>query len=269
VAKQKEAIMRVTVCQLRIDSEHLDADWARLVAHVSNEGSDLVLLPEMPFYPWPFTRPRFDAAVWAQAVQAHARWLARLAEMAPAVVAGSRPSAGEPRLNEAFVWTLHEGEMADIHSKYYLPDEEGFWEASWYTRGDGRFRPAAVRLPTEQSIRVGFLICTELWFMQQARAYGQDGTHLLLTPRATERRTVDKWLAGGRAAAVIAGAYSLSSNHYHEGTDEARLGGQGWIVDPDGAVLALTSPESPFVTVAIDPGRADAAKTSYPRYVSD
>jgi N-carbamoylputrescine amidase len=261
--------VRVTVCQLRVDPEHLDAEWARLVAHVEDVGSDLVLLPEMPFYPWPFTRPRFDAAVWAQAVQAHARWLVRLAEMAPAVVAGSRPSEGERRLNEAFLWTLHKGEMSDIHSKYYLPDEEGFWEASWYARGDGRFHPTSVTLSTGESISVGFLICTELWFMQQARAYGQAGIHLLLTPRATERRTVDKWLAGGRSAAVIAGAYSLSSNHYHEGTNEARLGGQGWIVDPDGAVLGVTSPETPFVTATIDPKRADTAKADYPRYVRD
>jgi N-carbamoylputrescine amidase len=265
----EEVFVRVTVCQLRVDREHLDADWARLVAHVVDEESDLVLLPEMPFYPWPFTRPGFDAAVWSQTVQAHARWLARLAEMAPAVVAGSRPSADEPRLNKAFVWTLDQGERSDIHSKYYLPDEEGFWEASWYARGDGRFQATPVTLSTGQSLSVGFLICTELWFMQQARAYGQAGIQLLLTPRATERRTVDKWLAGGRAAAVIAGAYGLSSNHYHEGTDEARLGGQGWIVDPDGAVLGITSPETPFVTATIDPQRADAAKASYPRYVRD
>jgi len=43
--------MKVTVCELRNDPEGLDQDWTALVAHVKSEKSDLVLLPEMPFYP--------------------------------------------------------------------------------------------------------------------------------------------------------------------------------------------------------------------------
>jgi N-carbamoylputrescine amidase len=70
------------------------------------------------------------------------------------------------------------------------------------------------------------------------------------------------WLAGGRTAAVVAGAYAVSSNHGDE-----RFGGQGWIVDPDGRVLAITSAEEPFVTVDVDLDGAEAAKRTYPRYV--
>lgn len=105
--------------------------------------------------------------------------------------------------------------------------------------------------------------------MHAARAYGQAGAHLLLTPRATEKRTADKWLAGGRAAAVIAGAYSLSSNHYLPEDDPVSLGGLGWVIGPDGEVLALTTPDKPFVTVAIDLACAERAKHTYPRYVPD
>lgn len=45
------------------------------------------------------------------------------------------------------------------------------------------------------------------------------------------------------------------------------LGGQGWIIGPDGEVLGMTSSEQPFVTVDIDLSLADRAKDTYPRYV--
>lgn len=262
--------MKVTVCQLRNDPDRLAADWQALIAHVRDAASDLVLLPEMPFYPWPFRRSTFDPAVWQEAVAAHDRWQIRLTELAPAAVAGSRPvdDAGG-RYNEGFLWENATDPPAyrATHRKVHLPDEDGFWEASWYQRGDDHgdddpFRPAALG-----PARLGFLICTELWFMGRARAYGRAGVHLLLTPRATERRTVNKWLVGGRAAAIIAGAYSLSSNRVDDDDRPAGLGGRGWAVDPDGELLAITTANQPFVTVTVDLPRAARAKETYPRYV--
>lgn len=252
-------VVHVTVCELRSGREHFAADWAALVAHVRAEGSDLVLLPEMGLAPW-FARSRpFDAAMWQAAVDAHTAWLPRLADLAPAVVLGTQPvNTPGGRQNEAFAWDAARGYRA-AHTKYYLPDEEDFWEASWYARGDGRFD--ALDTPVG---RVGFAICTEMWFYQHARAYGQAGAHLIATPRCTPHETLDKWLAGGRASAVVAGAYSLSSNHGDE-----RFGGQGWVIDPDGNVLATTSRAAPLATVPIDLTAAETAKHTYPRYVAD
>lgn len=259
--------MKVTVCQLRNDPNGLEADWHDLLAHVQQQKSELVLLPEMPFSPWPFWEVPFTANKWHQAVAAHEAWTIRMSEMAPAAVVATRPlNVGQHRYNQAFSWDPKQGQR-ELHIKAYLPDETGFWEASWYERGGGRFRPATIG-----ALQVGVLICTELWFMQHARDYGQAGIHLLLTPRATEQATTDKWLAGGRAAAVIAGAYGLSSNLVNDrlasSAEGTSLGGRGWVVDPEGRVLAETSPAEPFVTVEIDPAVAEAAKTTYPRYVS-
>jgi N-carbamoylputrescine amidase len=244
--------VRVTVCELR--AERLEEDWPALVEHVGRERSELVLLPEMGLSPW-FARERpFDAERWSAAVEAHARWRAeRLPELGRDVlVLGTAPvERGGRRLNEAFVGSL------GAHLKYHLPDEADFWEASWYERGDGRFA-----LADAGAAKVGFLICTELWFAQHARAYGDAGAHLLAVPRCTPCESLDKWLAGGRTAAVVAGAYALSSNH-----GEERFGGQGWIVDPEGDVLAVTSRAEPFATVDVDLAFADASKRTYPRYV--
>ncbi len=254
--------LRVTVTQLADEPEHLEADWLRLAAHVREAGSELVLLPEMALVPWFAREPQFDAAVWAAALAAQGRWEPRLRELAPAMVLGSRPVEVEGRRhNQAFVAELGAAPRR-AHEKYYLPDEGAFWEASWYERGSGQFTPALAG-----SACVGFMLCTDLWFLEHARAYGQAGAHVIANPRATELASVDKWLAGGRVAAVVAGAFCLSSNRVSHAAAQTPMGGQGWVVDPDGQVLALTSAERPFVTVEIDLAQAEAAKQTYPRYV--
>jgi len=254
--------LKVTVCETQNDPMGFARDWEQLAAHVRAESSELVLLPEMPFHPW-FARTKFfNPTVWQEAVHEHDIWQDRFNELAPAVILGTRPvnDAGL-RLNEGFVWEKTRGYVS-AHRKYYLPDEEGFWEASWYHRGDGVF--AAI---DSGSLRMGFLICTELWFMERARQYGQAGANLVVTPRATVRASVDKWLMGGQAAAVVSGAFALSSNRVDPGNQPEEFGGRGWVIGPDGQTLGQTSRQHPFVTVEIDLSEAEDAKRTYPRNV--
>lgn len=250
--------MKVTVCQLHDEVEAFAQDWEQLGAHIKAEQSDLVLLPEMPFHPWFARSPVFDLEVWRAAVDAHNTWQTQLHDFAPTTVLSSRPiDHSGRRYNEGFVWEPNGGYRA-AHIKAYLPDEDGVWEASWYDKGVEDFTPIAIG-----PVQVGFAICTELWMMEQARRYGKAGVHVLVTPRMTEAATLDKWLAGGRVAAILAGAFSLSSNRVDRiGT----YGGQGWIINPDGNVLGLTSYEQPFVTIELDFAEAEQAKTTYPRY---
>lgn len=256
--------MKVTVCELGNDPEAFARDWRRLAAHVEAESSDLVILPEMPFFPWFAWSSAYDPDVWKSAVQAHQEATPLLERLALAFVCGSRPvNKKGKRLNEAFVWEKGSGFQA-AHSKCYLPDEEGFWEASWYERGEGNFIPVQAG-----DALLGFLICSDIWFFQHARSYGKKGVHLIASPRATPRDTLDKWVAGGQAAAVVSGAFALSSNRVSQAGEKADLGGQGWIVDPDGKVLGLTSREHPFLTLDLDLHKADRAKKTYPRYIED
>ncbi|MCE1253957.1 MAG: carbon-nitrogen hydrolase family protein [Anaerolineae bacterium] len=250
----------VTVCELNDQPALFEQDWQRLLNHVKENGSQLVLLPEMPFSAW-FAIPRqFDAISWQNAVTSHQNWAARLKELSPALVASSQPvNDNDKRLNQAYIY--EDQHLRPAHQKYYLPNEEGFWEAEWYQRGDGDFS-----VINSRKINMGFLLCTELWFMQCARSYGQQGAHLILSPRASGRNTVEKWLVAGKAAAMISGAYSLSSNHCDP---EADFGGTGWVIDPDGKILAKTTPKNPIISVEIDLDKAIEAKKTYPRYVLD
>lgn len=257
--------MRVTVCELSNDPTTLAEQWEALAAHVRAERSDFLLLPEMPFHPWVPAGRQVDPAAWERAVAEHQRWLARLPELGTRMVLTTRPVIDGPgRFNQSVVWDDVEGELPFPHRKQYLPDEEGFWEASWYSRGG-----LGSVVAETHGVRIGFAICTELWFLHRARRYGRQGVQLLACPRATPAGTADKWVAGGRVAAVVSGAFCLSSNFSGDAAFGA-WGGTGWVIEPEnGTVLATTSPHAPFVTVEIDLRAADAAKSTYPRYVAD
>lgn len=253
--------MRVTVCELPEDRTAFERFWAELVDHAATRESDLVVLPEMPFAPWLPATDTDDRAAWERAVGTHDEWIARLDSFAPATVLLSRPSIRhDRRLNEGIRWTPTDGATV-THEKRYLPDEPGFWEASWYSRGQRDF--SVVECAGAQT---GFLICTDLWAAEEAREYGHAGAHLIANPRATEQRTREKWRAGGQSASVVSGAFVASSNRVTvEDDPDVVFGGEGWIIDPDGAMIARTSRNQPFVTIDIDIEAAERAKETYPR----
>ena len=257
--------MRLTVCELPTDWLVSDDEWQAFGSRLAAQACEWVLLPEMSFGPWlPGTRPA-DPGRWRSAVEIHDYWIKRLAMLPARVVMGSRPVIANGRFfNEGFIWQRSSGYRA-VHRKFYLPDEEGFWEASWYERGDGAFQVVEI-----EGLRVGFLICTELWFGARARDYARQGVHLLVCPRATPAASTAKWVAGGTTAAVVAGAFCLSSNFNGPNVDDLHFGGVGWVIEPEeGRVMGLTSEEVPLLTMDIDPVWAEKAKSTYPRYVRD
>lgn len=251
--------MKITVSEMPDDPAEFEIQWGRLSRHVKKQSSDMVLLPEMPFYYWFCAAPKFDARTWKLAVGAHQKWARRLDELGAPVVLASRPVERRGRrLNEGFVWTK-QGGIRGAHFKGYLPNEGGYYEASWYQRGDRKFKAFEVA-----GWKAGFMVCSDLWSMTDARGYGKQGVELIAVPRATGDRSVEKWVAGGKVAGVLAGAYCVSSNRSGK-RGEASFGGHGWVTDPDGELLGLTSHAKPFVTVDIDRARADKAKRTYPR----
>ena len=88
-------------------------------------------------------------------------------------------------------------------------------------------------------------------------AYAQRGVQAILSPRATARATTAKWLSVGVVAAVRSGAFSLSSNRVDP---TGACGGVGWIISPDGEILATTTRDVPFATIDIDLAASAAAR---------
>jgi N-carbamoylputrescine amidase len=257
--------MKVTVCELPNESAALEDAWDNLCQHTKEHASELVLLPEMPFYRWLANTRDTNSKQWEVAVRTHLDWLTKLEDLAPATVVSTRPiiAQGIPH-NVGFVWDIAHGQV-DVHTKYYLPDESGFWEATWYSRGKKEFES----FQTSKG-KIGFLICTELWFAQHAREYGQQGVQLLVCPRATPTSTAPKWVIGGQAAAIVSGAFCISSNLSGKTSDGCDFAGVGWIIEPEeGKILGLTSSDQPFLTIDLDLSISDKAKETYPRYVLD
>jgi N-carbamoylputrescine amidase len=251
--------MRVTVCELPHETRALAAAWAALREHTIAHGSQLVLLPEFAMVEPVWEQERFDATRWSVVEAKSERQLRRLPELCAEFVVGTRPTrVNARRLNQGYLWSKSAG-ATPLRSKYFLPQEAGSWEASWYQRGDETF-PAF----RAGSVRFGLNICTELWALETYAAYAALGVELVLSPRATAAATTAKWLAAGVVAAVRAGAFSLSSNRVDT---IGGCGGQGWIIDPAGDVLATTSKAEPFATRDIDLSMATRARESYPRYV--
>jgi predicted amidohydrolase len=263
VRAEEEAAVRVMVCELDGDGGALDAGWERVVEHARRHRPELAVLPELPFAPWLPATDEVDPTAWEDAVAAHERWCGRLPELGAEVVVASRPTVVDGhRFNEGFVWVAGQGVVGG-RAKTFLPDEAGYHEASWYERGPVRFDPVVTPLGP-----VGVLLCTELWFPEQARALGQAGVGLLAAPRATPVESLHRWEAAARVNAITAGAYLLTANRKGR-AGRVTHGGGSWIVEPDGEVLARTCRGTPAVTVEIDPAIARAARRSYPRYVDE
>lgn len=257
--------MKATVCELPNNWTNDDSGWNRLVHHLEQASSDLLILPEMPFFKWITRSGTVDPSLWETAVKAHDKWINRLNELPVAMVISSRPVIeGKRYLNRGFIYTREKGAVP-VHDKYFLPDEPGYYEATWYERGDGQFNIIHVN-----GLRIGFLICTELWFFDRARHYLKQDIDLLVCPRATPESKVDIWVTGGKTAAIVSGAFCLSSNYNGPNTDKENFGGTGWIIEPErGDVLGTTSSSRMFLTLDIDINAAENAKLTYPRYVAD
>jgi predicted amidohydrolase len=114
--------MKATVCELPNEPAEFEAAWKELCQHTKEHASELVLLPEMPFYRWLANSRDANSEQWAVAVQAHRDWVRRLQDLAPATVVSTRPIVSErvPH-NVGYVWDSARGPV-DVHTKYYLPD---------------------------------------------------------------------------------------------------------------------------------------------------
>jgi N-carbamoylputrescine amidase len=68
---------------------------------------------------------------------------------------------------------------------------------------------------------------------------------------------------------VCSGAYCLSSNLWHPSGGQTACGGLGWIISPEGDILAETNETKPFATIEVDLELARSSKANYPRYLPE
>jgi predicted amidohydrolase len=263
---RKLAFMKVTVCELSDNEHDLIDDWKRLKIHLDQNRPDLLLLPEMPFSKWIAAERKVNNASRLQSVEKHERWMTEVEQLNARWVVYSKPVVTEGKFfNTAFVFGKGSGHRK-IHSKSFFPEEPHFWEETWYDREEIK----TFELLEIGGIKIGVLLCTEMWFTEYARNYGKQGIDLLLCPRATGITSVNQWIRCGQTLSIISGAYCLSSNKSGQGDPDFQWGGNGWIAEPmNGNLSGTTTATEKFVTREIDINRSRNAKNEYPLYVRD
>ena len=255
--------MRIAVCESGPEMMPGDESWQALTEQVQAAQPDLFLLNEMPFGAWISAAPESDAAVLAEAQRVHDYGIAMFGALGAPTVLSSRPfNENGKSVNQAFIW--HDGKVMSVHNKQFFPQEPGYYEASWFKRGESHFR-----IGDAASVRVGFQICTEIMFNEWSRYYGHHGAHIIAVPRAVGVESLRRWKTALSMAAIVSGCYVLSSNRAGTDRNDQTFGGCGWIFDPFGDCIAETSPESPVVCAEFDEALVEQAQSEYPCYVEE
>jgi len=253
--------MKVTVCELPDHEPHFLEEWSSLKEHLGQHKPDWLLLPEMPFGKWIAAERTVSEVAKMRSVEKHERWMEEVERLNVPYVVYSKPVISNGKFfNTAFVFEKGSGHFR-IHTKSFFPEDPFFWEETWYDPES----PKAFDLLELGGLKIGALLCTEMWFTQYAREYGKQGIDLLFCPRATGLASVNQWTRCGQTLSVISGAYCLSANRSGKGENGFQWGGSGWISEPmTGDLLGRTTAYQKFVTRTIDINMSKKAKTEYP-----
>jgi len=236
--------------------------WSALVDSVIAVHPDILVTNELPFGPWLADSTAFSENDAHLSILAHEKGLEGLIGLSIPAVISSRPVWNGKRLaNEAFV--VESGVVRPLHRKQYFPNEPGWFETEWYSGDGSGFQVADVL-----GIQVGVLLCTEAMFNEHARAYGKQKSSLLVVPRASGAN-IEPWKIAGAMAALVSGAYVVSSNRVGLSTGGTRFGGGGFAYAPQGQLLAVTDSAQAVQAFDLDPELSVSAQLAYPCYVPE
>ncbi len=238
-----------------------DADRLRQrLEEAKKRGAEVAVLPELPLDSWlPAGRqPRDEDAEPPEGPRYRCQsTLAR--EVGIALVGGAivRDSQDGGRHSTAFVFG-RDGSLLGSWEKAHLPEEPGFWETDHYE--PGRDAPSVV---PGLGLDVAVQVCSDINRPEVCHVLGAMGAEAVLVPRATERRTYDRWRTVFRANAMTSAVYVLSVNRPL--TEGAGIGGPSVAVDPNGDVILET--EEAVALVTLERSVIDDARVRYPGYL--
>jgi N-carbamoylputrescine amidase len=239
-----------------------DTRWSELKVSITAARPDILVTNELPFGPWLADGVVFSEDAAHLSIRLHENGLEGLIDLNVPAVISSRPVWNGTRLaNEAFV--VENGVARPLHRKQYFPNEPGWFESEWYS-GDGSGFEATDIL----GIKVGVLLCTEAMFNEHARSYGRQNASLIVIPRASGVN-IQSWKIAGAMAALVSGAYVVSSNRIGRSEGGTQFGGGAFAYAPQGLLLAAMTWTDLVKTVDLDPAIAVFARRDYPCYVPE
>jgi N-carbamoylputrescine amidase len=237
------------------------SEWEKIAEQVNNSKADILVTNEMPFGAWRPVDAAYDvkdASLWAEEHECN---IDALNQLDVPTVISSRPIViGDRLVNEAFA--LENNQYQVLHHKHFFPSEDGWHEASWFKKEIGGFSVSQVG-----NLKVGILLCTELMFTEQARYYGRSDADLIISPRASGCNRVI-WRAACAMAAVVSGAYVISSNRVGASMQHIpEFGGYGLAYGPGGEKIDNTTSSETLKTIDVDVELSKRMKSNYPCYL--
>ncbi|MGH8849368.1 MAG: NAD+ synthase [Casimicrobiaceae bacterium] len=222
-------LMRIAIAQLNQMVGDLSGNAARILDAVAagrRTGADLVVTPELSLCGYPpedlLLRPAF--------LEACANELAHLAARVagPTVLVGF-PEIGDRGRRHNAVAILRDGEVVAVCRKRTLPNYTVFDEQRYFTPGT---EPCVFDLA---GVRVGVLICEDVWFPEPARLTRAAGAQLIVVPNGSPYHTRQQAMRREVvvARAVETGAPVVYVNRVG-GQDELVFDGASFVVDARG-----------------------------------
>ncbi len=223
--------MRIAIAQLNQVVGDLEGNAARIVdaiAAARRAGADLVVTPELSLCGYPpedlLLRPAFLDACRRELVA-----LAAATADGPAVLVGYPETTAGKRHNA--VGVLRGGKVAAVCRKQMLPNYTVFDEQRYFAPGDA---PCVIEVA---GVRVGIIICEDVWFPGPARGARDAGAQLLVVPNGSPYHTQQQAL---RREVVTArtqesGLPIVYVNRVG-GQDELVFDGASFVVDRTGAL---------------------------------
>ncbi|KAF0811813.1 Glutamine-dependent NAD(+) synthetase [Andreprevotia sp. IGB-42] len=174
--------MKIALAQLNPKVGDLAGNFDLILAAIADaraQGADVIVTPELALSGYPpedlLLRPSFLAEC--------KRLIGRIIDEVDdiTVVIGHPHAAGDERFNAATV--IRDGHVLGRYEKMLLPNDEVFDEVRYFTPG---YSPLVFEhVGAEGIIKVGVVICEDIWDIEPAAAAHDEGAQLLLVLNAS------------------------------------------------------------------------------------
>jgi predicted amidohydrolase len=252
--------MRITLAQVDSVLGGLDANIeraARILARAGQEGSDLVVFPELHLSGYSVGEVDTDLALRPD--DERLEWLAKQAGTAGVVLAFPEAGAGGMHTYNSAAY-YQAGKLVHVHRKLYLPNYLSFEERKHFTPGQ-----AMRAFDTTAGARMAMMVCNDAWQPQLAFLATQDGAQVLIMPVTSAQSAFpDRYDSQGywRGITRFYGRmYQLFVVFVNRVGNEGglRFWGGSHVVDPWGNLVAEAPEDAPHV-LSVDVNLGDVRR---------